>query len=457
MRRGFILTLLSLVLFLMLVQAAVQVRTERLKSSGWAQTMMADRKILYASDDIAEDVKFAYGVRVVRSGSMLTFYDTLPANYSVDRSLRGYNDFVQDIYRTPDLGFQFYDDTGNLISLDQMPFELVVYPYNLTYHYLDFGKRVLEIYCAPSGPCEGTDINWVGFGYEFQNANFTWIPEPGNESYYNWAPNFLGDCEGDPNCINFTFTITDSQGYVFKCPSEMCNYTQFTSGEKSTLDVHMTPCWFEIRLGDDNIATLRLHEPNNPNVLCNAVVDATTTINFSSSEYYLNLPGSVRVTDVNYNFTRIFALPGENLSGREIGGELPPANGTEAACFAYDADGVYAGGSASKYIYGLKIGNSCPAQNITIDQMMVSWLPDSNEKLEIVNINGTLVWVYNGQGTPDGWQHSGVMLDIVDFKLPETTTVDVNYLRFQQGMNGKTLSIKFVFADGTTVTVPAST
>ena len=87
----------------------------------------------------------------------------------------------------------------------------------------------------------------------------------------------------------------------------------------------------------------------------------------------------------------------------------------------------------------------------------ISWVPDQNEKLEVVNINGTLVWVYNGQGSPDGRQSSGVTLDIVDFTLPESTTVDVNYLRFQQSMNGKSISIRFIFTDASYVTVPANT
>jgi len=214
MRRGFILTLLTLVLFMILVQMAVQLRTERSRVSSWTQSMMVDRKMLYTTDDIAEEAKYIYGVRLERTGTRLAFYDTMPANYSIDRSLRGYRDFLLQKYLTADMSLQFYDRNRTAIDLTALDPSLITYPYNLTYRYGNNNKTVLSVYCAPSGPCRGADIESAELNYRFGSANFTWMPVAGNISHYNWNPRSLGNCTGDPKCINFTLKLTDAAGYT---------------------------------------------------------------------------------------------------------------------------------------------------------------------------------------------------------------------------------------------------
>ncbi len=452
MRRGFVLTMLTLALFLILVQMTVALRTERMKVSSWTQAMMVDRKLLYATDDAAEEVRYSYGIDAERAGNQLTLCDSFPANYSIDRCLRGYRDFLSGKYMTADLSFQFYNASGSPIDLSALPPDVVVQPYNMTYHYEDYAKRAMSIYCAPGGACKGSNISAVSFAYKFSAANFTWVPTVGNVSHYHWSPEAMGGgCTGDPNCLNFSLSVVDSRGYNFSCPSAVCNYSQFPSSRQSVLDIAMAPCWFQITLGNNNIIETKLHQPNYPDQPCGTGVNACTNFNFSTQNFDLELPGSIGVTDQNFGFSRTYPLPGENVSARELMLEIPLPNlNKESLCFSSNPSGVYAGGSGNKYVYGFRMVNTCPSQRITITNMTVSWVPNSSEKIEVIQINSTTVWSYNSVGTPTGRQVSGTKLDILDWTMDPGITTNITYFRFQQGMLHKNFTINFTFGDNST-------
>ena len=450
-KKGFILALLTFVLFTILLALAINLRVDREKVSSWTQDMIVTRKLLYTTDDIAEDVRYALGVRIQRSGSELTIYDHLPANFSLNDSLYGYDKFVRTMYLTPEMRVQFYDEAGNEVSLNQINPEIIIYPYNLSYGYEDYGKRQLSVDCPDE--CTNSLLKEVNLVFNLTDSNFTWDPVPGNESYYQWAPNFLynNTCGWD-TCINFSLIVRDSLGRNYTCPGPICGYNQFRTDKKSALSIQMVPCWMEIIFGntDSNVFLVRLHEPGNPDKECEADVDLKTALDFPSSEYYLNLPGYVRVTDINYNTSRLLALPGENISARELRRSFEPPNYTETECFVWDAGNVWVGGSGNRYIYGFRMSNSCTNKFITITKVNVSWSPDNGEKIEVVNINGTSYWAYNGAGTPNGKQPSGTLLDMVDFSMYPLTLTNITYLRFANNMSGKSFAVDFYFGDNTT-------
>ncbi len=452
------LTLVAFILFVTLVNMVMQMRTDRARVSSWSQDMLVARKLLYVTDDVGEDVRFAYSVRTARSGIALTFTDTLPANYSIDRNLRGYRDFLQQKYLTPELALQFYNMTGSAIALDAMPTDLVVRPYNLTYHYPDYGQHQLSIYCAPNGYCNNTDIRSVSFAFTMPNSNFTYIPSSGNKSHYAWSPSAL-NCSGQPACINFTLAITDSRGYVFSCPSATCNYSTFRSDQASLLTVQMSPCWLDLTLGNSGIIQLKLRQPSDPNASCNATLNSTISPTFPSQSYYLELPGRVSVGDVNYNASRVYQLPGENISARELTETLPSrAAYLDSECFNSDTTNAYAGGSGYKYVYGVLFANICTEKNIHITNIKPSWVPNSSEKIEIVRINNTNVWNYDGSiGSPQGRQPSGTKLDMLDWTIGPVKTIPLTYLRFQQGMRNKNITLNLTFSDNSTAVVMVRT
>jgi|GEM_PF-3090142 len=452
-KKGFIFALLTLLLFTTLLALAINLRVDRGKVSSWAQDMIVTRKLLYTTDDIAEDVQFGLGTRVQRSGDTLIIYDHLPANFSLNTSLYGYDRFVKTMYLTPEMRVQFYDEAGNEISLNQMNPTIIIYPYNITYGYEDYGKRELSVNCQEE--CKNNLLNAVGLNFNLTDSNFTWNPVPGNESHYQWSPNFLynGTCSWD-TCINFSLVVRDSLGRSYTCPGPICNYNQFRTDKKSALSIQMTPCWLEVIFGnsEDNIFLVRLHEPGNPDKECESDVNLETALDFPSSEYYLNLPGYVRVTDINYNASRVLLLPGENISARELRRSVEPPNYTESECFVWDASNVWAGGSEDRYIYGFRMSNSCTGRFLTITKVNVSWTPNTGQQIEVVNINGTSYWAYNGAGTPDGRQPSGTLLDMVDFSMYPLTSTNITYLRFASGnnMSGESFTIDFYFGDNTT-------
>lgn len=458
MKRGFVLTVIAFILFTTLVFMVMQMRVERQKVSSWAQDMLVARKLLYTTDDISDDVRLAYGVRIARSGIALTFTDTLPANYSIDRNLRGYRDFLQQKYTSSELSVQFYNTSGSAIALDQMPTDLVVRPYNLTYHYADYGQHQLSLYCAPNGYCNNTDIRSVSFEFTLPNSNFTWLPTAGNASHYAWSPNSL-NCSGQAACINFTLGITDSRGSKFSCPSSICNYSTFRSDQDSLLTVQMSPCWIDLRLGNNGITSINIRQSGNASASCNATLNSVISPTFPAQSYYLELPALVRVNDTNYNASRIYQLPGENISSRELTADVPSRVAyLDSECFNSDITGAYAGGSSYRYIYGVRFANVCTEKNIHITNITVSWVVNGGQHIEIVRINNTNVWHYDGsRGSPSGRQHSGTPIDILDWTIRPVTTIPLSYLRFQENMRNKNITLNLTFSDNSTSIVRVPT
>jgi hypothetical protein len=104
------------------------------------------------------------------------------------------------------------------------------------------------------------------------------------------------------------------------------------------------------------------------------------------------------------------------------------------------------GGKQLREIY---ITNRCP-QDIVFDTVTLTW--DNAESIDQFFMSSTKVWSSSGPGTPSGSQYSGVTLDIEDFIIAGGDTVELQKEQFSGPMSGTTLTMDFLFLDGSAYT-----
>lgn len=103
--------------------------------------------------------------------------------------------------------------------------------------------------------------------------------------------------------------------------------------------------------------------------------------------------------------------------------------------------------SGGKKIEGITIENST-SSSLVLDTIQAWWT--NSRLIKKVRIGGDWVWRDNNEGTPDGAQPSGTMLDIVNYTLPANSgQIEIDQFEFDGDMRGVTFSMLFIFTDGT--------
>ncbi|MBI4399215.1 hypothetical protein HY570_00560 [Candidatus Micrarchaeota archaeon] len=319
-KKGFIFTIVTLLLFLILLTLAISIKSSSLEQSEATKQLSTARKVILAWQDITEDFTTAFGIRIQRNGTQLTIYDTLPASGGGLEYLRRYFNFSRDFYSTGEIDITFLDSNNNTINISSISSDIVILPFGITYTYPDAGHREREILC-PEENCSA--VSYMNYQYNYTNATFDCNPlnctchkvsmggcGTGTPDY-NWAPNqlILLCLPGDNSCINFSLTMTDSLNRSYQCPGLYCPYTAFTRDKKSTLSVQMTPCWFELQIGGNDgdnqvLEEVRLHEPGSPNTLCSTITNTSVTFTFNTTNYTINIPARFRTRDINFNIMK---------------------------------------------------------------------------------------------------------------------------------------------------------
>jgi hypothetical protein len=100
-------------------------------------------------------------------------------------------------------------------------------------------------------------------------------------------------------------------------------------------------------------------------------------------------------------------------------------------------------------LMGITLSN-VGSSTITIIQMVVSWTPTAPaRRTQIVRIDGTNVWTGNAV--------TGATLNITDVNLSASQTKNMDYMRYNGDMSGRTFTIQFQMIDGSSLTTPSFT
>lgn len=130
-----------------------------------------------------------------------------------------------------------------------------------------------------------------------------------------------------------------------------------------------------------------------------------------------------------------------------------PSCGSQAHILHIDTSDAEIGGGGNKELRDIALENTSASCDITISAITLSW---TNTKLiEEIKIDGTRVWKYDAEGSPDGRQPSDTELDIADYTLESDSTDDIDKFEFNGNMAGASFTLTMRMSDGTVTSAPS--
>ena len=121
---------------------------------------------------------------------------------------------------------------------------------------------------------------------------------------------------------------------------------------------------------------------------------------------------------------------------------------TEAGNTEIDVSGATID-ATKKQIVGVVLKNTGLIA-VTIDKMLLTWTePGEIIEIKIENVNH---WKSTGPGTPSGSQPSGTLLDMEDLVMDPGGEYDIDRFRFDDKIDGSTVTITIVMSDGSSTT-----
>jgi hypothetical protein len=284
MRRGFMLTAVTVILFMVLIDTAFQYSKASSASSERISEMIVSEKVSYTFDDITEDVTKIVGLTVTQQASDLIIQDSMPG-VNITNNLGLYENFLRNYYLAPEIEARFINANGQPITLNNLSDNISVSPFNLTYGYSDFGKNNILMQ-VPLSQTLGVQTMW--YNISITTSNFS------NVSNITWNPAPLACMQGSQGCMKFYMAINDSNGTQYI----ESNYNFFsTTLSAAYLNVSFVnpTCWIGIRVGNQYLLNLT----NNG---CN--VTTQIGFNFNTSNLDLNFPEKLSIRDINYNTSK---------------------------------------------------------------------------------------------------------------------------------------------------------
>jgi hypothetical protein len=159
----------------------------------------------------------------------------------------------------------------------------------------------------------------------------------------------------------------------------------------------------------------------------------------------INFAGGVFTSNRNGNIITVTSNLGEAQVVHQI------TSPTQADCMTIDNSQVDISGGQDDKVGKIKFQKIC-LTNIVIDQLVVSWTPDTGEQLDEVKILSNRYTIFPTTG-------SGQTTDLTpDYTLTNSGIYEINPLHFPPyDMTGKSMTVDFIMGDGSVMSTSFST
>jgi len=286
--KGILFTITIFIIFGFIVAYFATINTSLIERSRIVADKVAAQRIYYMWKGVADNVISIFNVSIGKNDTMAIFNDTLPALSNIGSMLGWYQDFINQNIVEQTLNITFEDANGNPVILNQTDSKIVIKPMNINYSWPDYGKNQLFI---TSTPANFSYINNVDVYVKLKNVFFNCdVNKPGDCN--KWSPdNRVPSCSGIQYCLNLNLTFEDANNVVFNYPD---HYFDIGGTKKSTtnLDVKNTTAAYTIFIQVGPLAS---------NIVLNIDLKSTqvntfTTINFTTSDFYIDFPTKLNVS-----------------------------------------------------------------------------------------------------------------------------------------------------------------
>lgn len=287
MKRGFMLTAITTILFLVLIEMTLEYARSSSSYSQRVSEMLVSEKVGYTFDDIMDDITNITGLSITQQEANLIFKDSFPGSGITNR-LGYYEQFMRERYLTPDLEAIFLNPEDQQIALTDLSSTIVVEPFNMTYKYSDFAKTDLFIQIPYT---QSAAIDFVWYNISVPTGNFS-----DDVDDIKWTPAPKSCTPGTPGCIRFYLKVNDTGGHEYISP-----YTTFDVTKQGHLNLNFVneSCWIDLWVGpysgEEYLLNLRMQD---------CQVRSEIGFTFNTTNFWLNFPTKLKVRDVNYNTSK---------------------------------------------------------------------------------------------------------------------------------------------------------
>jgi len=318
-------SLLSVLIFAIMAQRETVERSH--------QSFLLVEKATYAWHDISEDIRDVTDLNVTQLDKILNINDVLPAEKDIAAVASGYASFIRANYTSPDLKVSFQTSEGEEITdfsclgkkkCSDKNIQFSVLPFNITYGYPDWNKKLLEINCGQNGlPCSFAYVQWFNITINLTNSSFTCNPQAYNNCTsgdIEWSEfDKVFSCSGsNQECVNYSLRVIDASGRVYACPGVYgddngntkkvnCNSAvlNWIDDKTANLVFKIPSCQLKLSFGKKGLFKIKGDKDDND---CDPYVNTSVTFTFNTTNFTTNFASILVVTDTLLNNSKTSVL-----------------------------------------------------------------------------------------------------------------------------------------------------
>lgn len=291
-------------------------------------------KVVYAWEDISEDLNSATGINATKVDNTLDIMDELPAQRNFTDSINTYVSFVRRFYNSSDLSVGFYSQNGQQLvdfacfgkkQCSDNNIQFHVMPFNMTYTYPDWNKRQLDVVCYQSAQdgfpaCDFSAVRSVNISINLTAINFSCNPSVFNDCDHDdieWDNDFddVFGCTSGLGCINYTLSIRDNNSHVYRCQGVYGDNTgnhkrvncnegtlNWHHSKEAKLTIKASPCHVNFEFGKDGRFRIEGKDQNEQNN-CNVNMTTDILFNFNTSSFWTDFSTEMLIRDELANYS----------------------------------------------------------------------------------------------------------------------------------------------------------
>ena len=288
--KGFIITVLVFFAFASLLALSSDFSEYQYARASVFSDAFQASKVLYAWEDIKEDVTRITQLNITIEGKNATFDDVLPATIDILALLNNYSAFVNQYYVGGDLNVKYLDPIGVEIGLDNLPSQITIFPWGITYGYPDQAKRELNIKSPVANVTAFVNITLI---INLTSASIN------QSDGFDWNP--YQKCRPNKACLTFNVTIYDATSSLTSPEFEFDLTRQSQAKVACVQPDGSGDCFIRFTVGEagnsdpQNVVRVELQKAN---------VTISSRILFNNTGFYTNYLSKLRVNDVNFNTSR---------------------------------------------------------------------------------------------------------------------------------------------------------
>ena len=270
------------------------VATSSIEKANFVNEKIAAQRIFYTWMGVADNFQALINISIVKNETQVEFNDSLPATEDkIKNMLDRYQKFIDQYIEDPTIAIRCEDANGNEVNLNQTQSKIVIKPMNINYSWPNYGKNKLFIEIEP---VNFSYVSNISIYVKLKNVDFNCKPPiPGaSQDCEKWNPdNSVDDCTGIEYCLYLNLTFEDQAGRVFTFSEGKFNVDN--SPSKKSVDnlnvINITsPYAIDIEVGPlPTVINIDLH---------NTLVDTSTKLNLTTSEFYMDIAARLNVTSV---------------------------------------------------------------------------------------------------------------------------------------------------------------